>query len=132
LPSPERPIVVGVDGSEGSVAALKEAARLASETGALLRIVGAYEPLGLTGVEREAQAVERIEMSINKAAVDLDHEIVVAPGRPERVIVEAAEGSALIVLGARGRGDFVSLLLGSVARDVIHHADRTVYITRDL
>ncbi|HLS00411.1 MAG TPA: universal stress protein [Beutenbergiaceae bacterium] len=130
LPSPERPIVVGVDGSPGSVIAVREAARLAGETGALLKLVSAYEQLTLSGVERESEAIDRVERAISQAQVGVEHEIIVAPGRPERVIVEAAEGASLIVLGARGRGDFARLLLGSVARDVIHYADRTVYIAR--
>src|SRR5699024_2804020 len=44
LPSMERPIVVGVDGSEGSYQALDEAGRLTSETGSFLRIVVCWTP----------------------------------------------------------------------------------------
>lgn len=61
---------------------------------------------------------------------DVPIELIVAGGRAERAILDAAEGASVIVVGARGRGEFASLLLGSVSRDVIQHADCAVYIVR--
>ncbi|HLS33101.1 MAG TPA: universal stress protein, partial [Brevibacterium sp.] len=55
LPSQEYPIVVGVDGSEYSRAALDEAARLAVDTGSFLRIVVAWRrlPVDVRGIAYE-------------------------------------------------------------------------------
>ena len=71
-------------------------------------------------------AADRVAELYPEVSIDL----VVISGRPERAIVDAAEEASLIVVGARGRGDFASLLLGSVSRDVIQHADCTVYVVR--
>lgn len=166
LPSEELPIVVGTDGSRASAAAVEEAARLASETGATLKIVVAYDApsntpwlvahypdevkegpdanvwerqvfdpdLDGTSQERRQQEAASIAHSAADHAKDrfpnVDIELVAISGRPERAIVEAAADASLIVVGARGRGDFASLLLGSVSRDVIQHADCTVYVVR--
>lgn len=163
LPSPEFPIVAAVDGSRGSLAAAKEAARLAAETGATLKIVVAYassssspwlvakhaggatvggeanvwaqqmeEPAREGNARRReaARIAEEAAGAVGKEYPDVPVELVVIAGRPERAVVEAAEDASLIVMGARGRGDFASLLLGSVSRDVIQHADCAVYIVR--
>lgn len=166
LPSPDFPIVVGTDGSDPSTAAVAEAARLASETGATLKIVVAYDspsndpwlvahyPHEVTGggdtnvwtrqlyepdeagtsAERRQRAAADIARTAADEAArlypDVSIDLLVISGRPERAIVEAAEDASLVVVGARGRGDFASLLLGSVSRDVIQHADCTVYVVR--
>jgi nucleotide-binding universal stress UspA family protein len=53
-------------------------------------------------------------------------------GQVAKIIVEAARdhGAGVIVLGSRGRGDLTALLLGSVAHQVIHLADRPVLVAR--
>ncbi|HLR56688.1 MAG TPA: universal stress protein [Beutenbergiaceae bacterium] len=166
LPSSEYPIVVGSDGSPASSAAVEEAGRLASQTGANLKIVVAYDAPsnapwliahypeevkggseqnvwtrqvfdpdldGTSGEQRQREAAgiaheaaDRVAQRYPEVPIDL----VVISGRPERAIVDAADEASLIVVGARGRGDFASLLLGSVSRDVIQHADCTVYVVR--
>lgn len=114
IPSPDFPIVVGVDGSPASLKAASEAASLASQTGATLRVVFAN--------------TEPVDLQLNYPDVTVETRVI--NDRPERAIVEAAKDASLIVVGARGRGDFASLLLGSVSRDVVHHADCTVYVVR--
>lgn len=166
LPSPEFPIVVGTDGSPTSAAAVQEAAWLASETGAKLKIVVAYDAPsntpwlvaqypgevkegadvnvwtrqvfdpdldGTSSDQRQQHAAGLAHEAADQVAElypAVEIELDVISGRPERAIVDAAEDASLIVVGARGRGDFASLLLGSVSRDVIQHADCTVYVVR--
>lgn len=87
-----------------------------------------------TGIQQRRAAaagyVKRAAQAVAAAHPDVRIEVIVAPGRAERVILDVAENASLIAVGARGRGDFASLLLGSVSRDVIQHADCTVYVVR--
>ncbi|QGH70639.1 universal stress protein [Pseudactinotalea sp. HY158] len=84
-----------------------------------------------TDVPESASALaERAAEHVSSAHPGLRVELVVAEGRAEEVIVDAADGASLIVVGARGRGDFASLMLGSVSRDVIQHAECAVYVVR--
>jgi nucleotide-binding universal stress UspA family protein len=51
-------------------------------------------------------------------------------GRPAGILVDEAHGCALAVVGARGLGGFVGLLMGSVSQQVLAHADCPVAIVR--
>ena len=49
-------------------------------------------------------------------------------GNPSKVLIEAAEGADLLVVGARGRGGFGSLLLGSVSSQCVQHSPCPVVV----
>lgn len=51
-------------------------------------------------------------------------------GHPAAVLLTAAEGADLLVLGCRGHGGFVGALLGSVSQHCVHHATCPVVIIR--
>lgn len=146
---PDHPIVVGVDGSTGSDHAVDQAAEMAFDAGAELLVVSAWQAprddylndIYLAGKEWHTSEIDRIRDGARKLATmtrarvkeahpDLIVREVVQEGRPEEVIVGAHEDAALIVVGARGRGDFASLLLGSVSRAVVHAAHCPVAIIR--
>lgn len=150
LPTQDIPSVVGVDGSQHSTVALDQAAQWANETNSLLRIVNAWKtPLVLPwssitvdeehGVQQEARrkaeeaaqvVADRAEERILAAYPNLRVETVIGEGRPAEVIVGASQDASLVIVGARGRGDFTSLLLGSVSREVMEHARSAVYVVR--
>lgn len=150
LPTAEFPSVVAVDGSRHSLVALEKAAAWASETASLLRIVNAWRAplvhpwssfavaednrMNLEAARRaEASASEVVDQARAQVMAkypDLNVETVIDEGRPAEVIVDAAKDASLIIIGARGRGDVASLLLGSVSREVIEHADCAVYVVR--
>jgi nucleotide-binding universal stress UspA family protein len=130
--------VVGYDGSPSSLAAVEEAARRTGADGHLL-VVHAYEPpsaaLGWPLYEtaaREAAAdaqrfVERLTGHPALAAVHWTSEVVAGP--TAEVIDAAARNhdADAIYLGSRGAGR-ATALLGSVAHDVLHRADRPVTV----
>jgi nucleotide-binding universal stress UspA family protein len=138
-------VVVGVDGSEASLAALKVAVEEARRRSALLRVVTAYElpsywglPAGpaITVTAEEiaqdaylaAQAQVDQVLAGDPTAPKVD--VFVAAGPAAKVLVEAAEGADLLVVGNRGRGGFSSMLLGSVGLSCVLHAPCTVTVVR--
>lgn len=144
-------VVVGVDGSPGARAALVLALDEAARRGAVLDVVAAY-PVTLvwTGgvpidvpdedavrgdTERRAQElvdeVLRNEFPAGVSGAAVDVRIMAAEGRPVPVLLRAAEGADLLVVGSRGRGAMRSALLGSVALHCLSHAPCPVLIARD-
>ncbi len=134
-------IVVGVDGSEESKAALRwaiEEARLRrSSVRALyawsLRYAGGSGyllPEGTVGeVERGGEEMlDAVIAEVGNAEVDVERAAV--EGVPSHVLVEAAQGADLLVVGSRGHGGFTGLLLGSVSQQCAHHASCPVVIVR--
>jgi nucleotide-binding universal stress UspA family protein len=55
---------------------------------------------------------------------------VVTEGPAGSVLVQAAEGADLLVVGSRGHGGFVGLLLGSVSQQCVTHAPCPVLVVR--
>ncbi|MET9656460.1 universal stress protein [Streptomyces sp. NPDC006510] len=120
------PVVVGVDGSEGSLRALDWAAAEAARSRRPLRVVHAslwehYEglrPTADTGRPAEQILAEHLVASARDRAQDLRPEVsVVADVQPEdpvAALVRESHEAALVVLGSRGRGRIAGMLLGSV------------------
>lgn len=138
-------IVVGVDGSAGSQAALRWAVGdLARRGGGRLHVVHAWEypiaamapsPVGTVVPptdEMRAAAEEALDSILRDAGLgegaDLPEGVEVVPivreGPPAGVLLDLSRevDADLVVVGARGRGGFVGLLLGSVATQVVNHA----------
>ena len=140
-----REIVVGVDGSQASVAAARLAGRLASESGAHLTVahVGKVPP-GRVGsplltpgqlagyLERvEAQARSQVEEALGPLGVSWSWRVVHG-GDPAEAIerVAAAADADMVVVGCRGESTVGRVLLGSVSTRLAHHADRPVLVVR--
>ena len=135
------PILVGVDGSELSIDALRYANELATAMDAPLRVVTAWENpvLGLYfphhpyDWDPKAKAAEVLETSIARAFDDappegLIHDLLEGPAA--KMLIEESKHSRMLVLGTRGAGGFARLVLGSVSATCAEHAHCSVMLVR--
>ncbi len=141
-----RGVVVGVDGSAVSDAAIGYAFRHAGELGAPLTAVHAwFEPLTSTVIG------SALPLRTDPVAYTRDQQILLAEslagwsekypdvevhrrvvhGHPVRALVEAAARAQLLVVGCRGHGTMRSILLGSVSHGVLHLATSPVAVVRE-
>ena len=133
-------IVVGVDGFESSRAALRWAIHQAKLTGAVVDAVTAWQVPAGSGLIPAADLPDyqddaRIILTGAIAEMcTLDTEVEVRPrvtqGRAGPVLVAAAEGADLLVVGCRGHGGLAEALLGSVGQYCVHQAPCPVVIMR--
>ncbi len=135
-----RRIVVGVDGSRSSRAALRRAAEEACAHDAVLEIVTAWSFLDqVTGAPFDPlygpdSVREQLEQTVDDELPDGSRPVIeLRPENdlPARALLAAAEGAWLVVVGSRGMGGFKGLLLGSVSGHLAHHAPCPVLIVRD-
>lgn len=136
-------IVVGVDGSEGSVEALRWAGNEATLRGDSVRALYAWTYPVFLGAPMEALGPmpsradlvgegERIlEEAVTSAFpdgadIEISREVVEDP--PARALVRASHDAELLVVGSRGHGGFRELLLGSVSHQCALHSSCPVVI----
>lgn len=142
-PIPPRRVVVGVDGSDASLRALEWGVREALRRGAELEAVSAWNipfatspfaPVVLdVGADLERAAREDLARAVAEVDVSASKQPLiqtVVHGPAGQVLVDAAAGAELVVVGSRGRGGFKELLLGSVGQHVAHHAPCPVIVIR--
>jgi nucleotide-binding universal stress UspA family protein len=137
-------VVVGIDGSENSLDALRFAAREATLRDEVLHVVGTYTtPIMSTGYELavpdpddlEAAARTTLEASVDTVRSeglldDVDVEVVAIEGHAGERLMTASEDATLLVVGSRGHGGFMGLLLGSVTTYVVNHPVCPVVVVR--
>ncbi|MQS14985.1 DUF1876 domain-containing protein [Streptomyces kaniharaensis] len=135
-----RRIVVGIDGSPPSKAALRWAVGQAVLTGATVHAVAAWEYPSLYGwfaptvddgfeeTARRTLTTEVDEVVGRERPVEIRESLVL--GHAADVLLEAAEDADLLVLGSRGRGTFARTLLGSVSARCAAHGVCPVVIVR--
>jgi nucleotide-binding universal stress UspA family protein len=127
-------VVVGVDGSSTSIAALHAAVEEARLRCAPLHVVVAwqlsYSEIAIETptvvqkiVEHNAQILETALALVDdceRAGVDISSELL--NGHPATELLAAASDASLLVVGTRGTSGIAGTLLGSVAHAAIHHA----------
>jgi len=135
----ERFIVVGVDGSEPSLKALRWAAQQARLTGATLRVLTTWEVATGTGwvptfpVDYDPQAVARqaIDEAVTEtlgADPDVAVERIVKEGHAAPILLAAAKDADLLVVGSHGHGAFAGMLIGSVSEHLVRHAPCAIVV----
>jgi nucleotide-binding universal stress UspA family protein len=88
-----------------------------------------FAPVGLEeGLVKAAEATIEDALQRVQRPSDVTIEAVVVRGQPAEALLRAAADADLLVVGARGRGGFRSLLLGSVSHQVASHAHIPVTI----
>ncbi|MDQ1483637.1 MAG: hypothetical protein QOF35_1713 [Actinomycetota bacterium] len=132
-------IVVGVDGSAASVEAIRWTIGQAELTGSrILAVIGWQYPTQY-GTEFYGEEIDWDEIAastLHTALIEAGIEDVsgieqrVVQGHPAEVLIEASRGSDVVVVGSRGHGGFVGMLLGSVTERVLAHACCPVLVVR--
>src|SRR4051812_27869295 len=139
-------IVVGVEGSPGSWAALRWSIDEARLRVGVAEVVTAYlptyvpaapdfgyvplDPVDLVDEARKMQdeVVAAVSEQVDTAGARIEQKLL--KGRAADTLIAAAEGADMLVVGNRGRGGFRGLLLGSVSQQIAHHATCPVVIVR--
>jgi nucleotide-binding universal stress UspA family protein len=132
----ERRIVVGVDGSLASKAALAWAVGQAARTDAVVEVVTAYYwfPMPIEEIDYKDLARHMVEDAIfdtvdQSPPVKIISKVV--QGSAAKVLLDEARGAELLVVGSRGHGSIATALLGSVSGQCVHHATCPVVVVRD-
>jgi nucleotide-binding universal stress UspA family protein len=142
---PRHRIVVGVDGSAGSVTALRWAIEQAGIAGASIEAVIAWEepvmystmslgyaPVAFDGEDVEKTMTKVLNDSLAEVSAEGGQSVVVIPrvmrGHPTQTLLDAAADADLLVVGSRGHSTFAGLLLGSVSQHCVQHAPCPVVV----
>jgi nucleotide-binding universal stress UspA family protein len=135
-------IVVGVDGSEPSIRALRWAARQAGLTGDALEAVISWEypaagwatmvaaiPADFDPQALAAQVLdEALEQTLGDEAAAVARTVLI--GNPAQALMDRSDGASLLVVGDRGYSGFKATLLGSVGLHLAQHAPCPVVVVR--
>jgi nucleotide-binding universal stress UspA family protein len=126
-------ILVPLDGSPPSIAALDHALVLASDYDARIDVLHILPPSNPLGPSAQLEAERAVDIAVERAWAALGVRLTrrTISGDPLRAIVEAAHGFDLIVMGTHGWSGRLRALLGSVAEGVVRNAPCPVLTVRD-
>jgi nucleotide-binding universal stress UspA family protein len=134
-------IVVGIDGSEASLDALDWAGRQAQLTHAILEVFMTWDwpatygwvtylPEDYDPSEGMPDRVAKFADDLRASYPEVEIRTQVTEGHPAPVLVDASKGADLLVVGSRGHGEFVGMLIGSVSEFCATHAHCPVLVHR--
>ena len=133
-------IVVGIDGSRASLCALEWAVRQAERTDASLEVVAAWEwptsfgwsmiPEGYDPAGDLLKMVEPLTAALHETHPGLAIETKIIEGHSAPVLINESHGADLLVVGSRGHGEFVGMLIGSTSEHCVANAACPVVVIR--
>jgi nucleotide-binding universal stress UspA family protein len=134
-------IVVGVDGSGPSKDALRWAARYAKLVGGKLDMVTTWDyptsfgwippyPEDFDPQKEASRALAQTAEEVLGSDPGVEVTATVTQGHPAPVLVDASRGASLLVVGCRGHGEFVGMLIGSVSEHCVANAHCPVVVIR--
>jgi len=133
-------ILVGVDGSEESLEAVRWAVDYARKVdGSLVAIKTWHYPWAMQtapaqiDTEMKDQTRDELNQAIVKSGADtagVDLTISVEEGHASQVLVRESAGADLLVLGSRGHTPFTGMLVGSVSLHCVHASQCPVVVVR--
>jgi nucleotide-binding universal stress UspA family protein len=140
--SPTR-IVVGIDGSAASLDALDWAGRQASLTHSTLEMIMTWDwpttygwalafPGDYNPSEGMPELLSKATDALHAKYPDIEVTFRIVQGHPAPILVEASKGADLLVVGSRGHGEFVGMLIGSVSECCATNAHCPVLVHRPL
>jgi nucleotide-binding universal stress UspA family protein len=140
-PAKPRGIVVGFDGSAASLEALEWAARQVELTASTLEIVATWDwpttfgwavpiPTGFDPEQSVREVLAEAEAGVRGRHPQIEITTRVLQGHPAPLLVEASKGAELLVVGSRGHGEFVGMLIGSVSEFCATNAHCPVLVHR--
>jgi len=139
-------IVVGVDGSPASTAALRWAIQTATRQHGRVHAISvrrspelmpatsyALEPHGLRQPEPDqTTSLKRLHDTIEQAKEGIENPAPIVAvsviGDPETELAKAAQHADMLVVGGHGQGPLAEVFLGSVAAGAVRHAPCPVVI----
>jgi nucleotide-binding universal stress UspA family protein len=139
-----RPVVVGVDGSPASLAALRWAVQDARRRGCPVDVISAWHPdYGVMIGPLPAEVFAEVTPQALRAAAQkvLDRAVqgfegveirrILIEGDARDALTKASQDAELLVVGNRGHSTIVEAILGSVSAYCVHHASCPVVVIRE-
>ena len=139
-------IVVGVDGSKASRAALSWAYDEATHHSASLTVISTWHPPAMpmtppygsippegyvSQPKRDAlDLLQQLVADLEERNPPVDVRTAIEEGNPAEVLIERSKEADLMVVGSRGHGGFSGMLLGSVSQHLVAHASCPVVVVR--
>lgn len=137
-------IIVGVDGSDHSKEALREAARLAQALDAPLEVIACWQDPALYATSYgyvpeldpeafQADARHMLQETLQEVFGETRPARLstrLLRGRAAELLVEESRNARMLVVGARGVGGVLGMILGSVSSALVSHAHCPVLVVR--
>jgi nucleotide-binding universal stress UspA family protein len=121
-------ILVGLDGSEHSKKALKEAVQIAKKFTGSITIVSVYTK---ENEDENEKMGNYIESSLKEEGIQYGFKPILGSNPSKAILETAAEEKAeLVVVGSRGLGKAAAFILGSVSKEVVSSSSCNVLVVK--